>query len=318
MHLSPRFSKAARAALLCGLSFWALMPVLPGLGLVWAQHRPALMLASEYRPDGAAALHLPDYWISEKLDGVRARWDGQQLISRGGHRINAPLWFIEGWPDEELDGELWGGRGRFEETAGTVARTAPQDAAWRTLRFMVFDLPGHGGTFTERVEAMAALRERIGATPAGIWLQFVEQRRGSTQAELDHLLKATVEAGGEGLMLHRGQARYQAGRSDDLLKLKLFHDAEAQVLAHLPGRGRHAGRMGALLVRTADGREFRLGSGFSDAQRLQPPPLGSWVSYRYRGLTADGLPRFATFLRLRSDAELNGLHGLRQGESSRP
>jgi DNA ligase-1 len=272
----------------------------------WAQNQPPrLLLAGEYRPDAQPGLHLPDYWVSEKLDGVRARWDGRQLVSRGGRRIHAPTWFTQGWPDQAMDGELWGGRGRFEDTAGTVARITPEHSAWKRLRFMVFDLPDHGGTFTERVAAMTILREGARGTPSSAWLQFVEQSRAGTQAELYHLLDVTVRAGGEGLMLHRGEARYRAGRSDDLLKVKPFQDAEAQVLSHLPGRGRHAGRMGALLVQTPDGRRFRLGTGFSDAQRVSPPPPGSWVTYRYRGLTADGLPRFAAFLRIRTDAELN-------------
>ncbi|MDF3822711.1 DNA ligase [Leptospira sp. 96542] len=271
----------------------------------WPQNSsPSLLLAREYHPDAHSDLHLPDYWVSEKFDGVRARWDGRQLISRGGRRINAPDWFTRDWPDQALDGELWGGRGRFERTAGTVARLVPDDAAWKHLRFMVFDLPDHGGTFTERVVAMGNLRKHVLGTTSDKWLQFVEQSRLATHAELNRRLDVTVRAGGEGLMLHRGEARYRGGRSDDLLKVKAFQDAEAQVLSHLPGQGRHAGRMGALLVQAPDGRRFRLGTGFSDAQRTHPPPTGTWVTYRYRGLTADGLPRFATFLRMRSDAAL--------------
>ncbi|MGJ4749160.1 hypothetical protein ACQV5M_22540, partial [Leptospira sp. SA-E8] len=82
-------------------------------------------------------------------------------------------------------------------------------------------------------------------------------------------------------------------------------DAEARVLAHLPGQGRHQGRLGALLVQASDGRRFQLGSGLSDALRAAPPPVGTWITYRYRGLTAKGLPRFASFLRVRADAGLN-------------
>lgn len=267
---------------------------------------PQLLLASEYRPDASPPLHLPDYWISEKLDGVRARWDGRQLLSRGGRILHAPAWFTEAWPGMVLDGELWGGRGRFEDTASTVARLSPVDKSWERLRFMVFDLPDHGGTFSERVTAMVRLGQGQSVTPSGIWtwLGFVEHDRGSTQAALMQRLDTTVSAGGEGLMLHRGEATYQSGRGDDLLKFKPFQDADAQVIAHLPGQGRHAGRMGALLVQTPEGRRFRLGTGFSDQQRTSPPSTGSWVSYRYRGLTEEGLPRFATFLRPRIDAEL--------------
>lgn len=261
------------------------------------------MLAGEYRP--GQGLHLPDYWVSEKLDGVRARWDGQRLISRGGRLIAAPAWFTRNWPTIPMDGELWGGRGHFEDTASIVARAVPDESSWKTLRFMVFDLPEHGGTFSERVAAMRDLQARQ-VNPA---LQIIEQRRGSTEAALQHQLDQTVDVHGEGLMLHRGDARYGQGRSGDLLKFKPYQDAEARVLAHLPGQGRHLGRLGAMLVQTPEGRRFRLGAGFTDTQRDHPPPVGAWITYRYRGLTDNGLPRFASFLRVRADAGLNGLEG---------
>ncbi len=278
------------------LRAWLAVALACAAAWVWAQP-PALMLAETYRP----GLPLADYWISEKLDGVRARWDGHRLVSRGGYTISAPDWFTRGWPDQPLDGELWGGRGRFEATAVTARQTPPDEAAWRSLRFMVFDLPAHGGDFSQRVSAMAAL-----ASPTNPWLQVVEQRRGTTEADLQRQLDAVVRAGGEGLMLHRGDARYRDGRSGDLLKLKPEDDAEALVVGHLPGQGRHAGRLGALLVQMPDGRRFRLGTGLTDAQRDDPPPLGTWVTYRHRGFTRHGLPRFAHFVRVRSDAELNG------------
>jgi DNA ligase-1 len=56
--------------------------------------------------------------------------------------------------------------------------------------------------------------------------------------------------------------------------------------------------LGSLRVRTADGREFSLGTGFSDQQRQTPPAIGKTVTYRYRGFTSSGLPRFASFLRV--------------------
>ena len=59
--------------------------------------------------------------------------------------------------------------------------------------------------------------------------------------------------------------------------------------------------MGALLVETPEGQRFKLGGGFSDAERGQPPAIGSWMTYRFNGLTSSGLPRFARFLRERPD-----------------
>jgi DNA ligase-1 len=133
------------------------------------------------------------------------------------------------------------------------------------------------------------------------WVVPVPQARASTHEDLQALLDKTMRMGGEGLMLHRGASLYRAERSADLLKFKPYEDADARVLAHVPGRGRHTGRMGALLVESPEGRRFKLGGGFSDAQREHPPAVGSWVSYRYNGTNPGGLPRFARFLRVRED-----------------
>lgn len=254
---------------------------------------PAPMLGTSYRPGVPVASFL----VSEKLDGVRARWDGRRLWTRGGASIAPPPGFTRGWPAEPMDGELWLGRGRFDQVSALVRRvgTAPQD--WDGVRFMLFDLPAHPGPFAQRVGRMRALVAQ-GGSPT---LAMVEQRRFDSAAALDAELARVVAAGGEGLMLHRADALYRPGRSDALLKYKPHQDAEAQVVGHLPGKGRHAGRMGALLVRTPEGRSFRIGSGFSDAQRDAPPPHGSWVTYRYSGLTSKGLPRFPRFLRIRDE-----------------
>ena len=235
------------------------------------------------------------FWVSEKLDGVRGRWDGERLWTRGGLPVDAPAWFTAGWPRMPMDGELWLGRGRFEETSALVRNSPADDAAWRPLRFLVFDLPAHGGSFDERVHAM----RRIPGPGVPPWLGPVAQSRIPDRVLLQARLDAVIAAGGEGLMLHRGDARYGAGRSDALIKLKPHDDAEARVIAHLPGRGKYAGMVGSLLVERADGARFRLGSGLGDADRLDPPPLGSLVTYRYNGLTGNGLPRFPRYLRLR-------------------
>lgn len=251
------------------------------------------MLAGKYRP----GLDLPAYWVSEKYDGVRGYWDGQRLWTRGGEPLSPPTWFTAGWPSTPMDGELWAGRGRFEEVSGTVRQSQASDEAWRRIRFMVFDLPGHPGVFDERLAAYQALVRQLSLP----WVVAVPQERITDHAVLQRRLKADVQAGAEGLMLHRGDSPYRAVRGDDLVKLKPFDDAEARVLSYVPGKGRHAGRMGALWVETPEGQRFRLGTGFSDAQREHPPAIGSWITYRYRGLHDSGLPRFASFLRERPD-----------------
>ncbi|GLS13363.1 DNA ligase [Hydrogenophaga electricum] len=256
-----------------------------------APTRPALMLANVYHP----SIDISAYWVSEKYDGVRGYWNGRQLITRGGEAIQAPAWFTAGWPTEAMDGELWAGRGQFEWALSTVRRQTPDDDAWRRIRFMVFDLPDHPGVFDERLAHSQTLIARAGQP----WLEAVPQTRVRNRADLMARLDRAVLEGAEGLMLHRGDAPYRGLRSDDLLKLKTHDDAEAQVLEHLPGQGKYTGQMGALLVRTPDGRRFRLGSGFTDTQRREPPAIGTWVTYRFRGLHGSGLPRFASFVRER-------------------
>lgn len=253
-------------------------------------HKP--MLATVYSGNA----DVTSFWVSEKLDGVRAHWDGQALWSRGGYRIASPGWFTAGWPAMAMDGELWLGRGRFAEVSGIVRTAEPDDAHWRQVKFMVFDLPTHGGTFTQRVRAMETL-PAVGVN----WLQAVPQFRVASADELDARLATLVAAGAEGLMLHHQDARYHAGRSAALLKYKPYEDAEAWVVGYTAGQGKYAGMVGALEVEDEAGRRFRLGSGLSDAERADPPPLGSWVTYRFNGLTRNGLPRFARFLRVRED-----------------
>ena len=259
----------------------------------WAADAPALLLANVYRP----GMRLADYWVSEKYDGVRGYWDGHTLRTRGGETVAAPAWFTANWPNTPMDGELWAGRGRFSHAQSTVRQQQPDDAAWREMRFMVFDLPAHGGTFDQRLPAVNKLVESLDQP----WVQAVPQQRVASDAALQKLLLRTVRAGGEGLMLHRGASMYRAGRSDDLIKVKTHEDTEAKVVAHLPGQGRHAGRLGALVVEMPSGQRFRLGAGLTDAERDHPPPVGSWVTYRFRGTHDSGVPRFASFVRVRDD-----------------
>lgn len=254
---------------------------------------PGLLLAKVYSDQE----DLAQWWVSEKLDGVRAYWDGRQLISRQGNRFAAPAWFTAGFPDTPLDGELWMGRGTFDELSGTVRQQTPDDAQWRKVRYMVFDMPVPDLTFDERLACLTQL-----ITEQGIdQLQLVKQYKVNNEQALMNDLEQVVARGGEGLMLHRGTSLYRAARSDDLLKLKTYEDAEAVVIAHLPGKGKYQGMMGALLVEMPDQRRFKIGTGFSDAQRADPPPIGSTITYKYFGKTSTQLPRFASFLRVRNE-----------------
>ncbi len=276
----------------------ACLPALPAwLG---AANRPTADAASAH-----GMLELASAWdrsrspagfaVSEKFDGVRAVWDGQTLRFRSGRPLAAPYWLTAALPPEPLDGELWLGRGRFDSLSAIVRSGPGDDGAWRAVRFMAFDMPAQPGSFGQRYARLQAVVSQAGQG----WLEAIAQLPGSDAAKLERQLRALTQAGGEGLVLHRWDAPWQPGRSEAVYKFKLQPDAEATVLAHLPGHGKYLGLTGALLLESAQGVRFAIGSGLSDAQRADPPPPGALVTYRYRGLTPTGIPRFATLLRVR-------------------
>jgi DNA ligase-1 len=253
--------------------------------------RPGVMLGKNWQ----TGMHPQAYLISEKLDGVRALWDGRVLRFRSGRVIPAPQWFVAGFPKTPMDGELWMGRQQFDRLSGTVRKTVPIDQEWRAVRYMVFDAPAQSGRFAARATELKQTVARANVA----WLTAVDQQRVAHPDALMQLLHRTASEGGEGLMLHHADATWKSGRSDDLRKLKPVPDEDGTVLAHIPGKGHLQGKMGALLLHTPDGQRFALGTGFTDAQRENPPAVGTLVTYRYRDRTATGLPKFASFLRER-------------------
>ncbi len=257
---------------------------------------PPLLLAETYQK----SINLEDYWVSEKYDGYRAYWNGKHLVSRQGNIFYAPAWFTKNFPARRLDGELWLGRQQFESLASVVRQNKPHQG-WSKVRYMVFDLPGSEDIFDKRLETL----EKIINSSANPYLILVPQTKYDNHHQLLDDLTRLVAEGGEGLMLHRGQSHYRSGRSIDLLKLKPLQDAEAKVIDYLPGKGKHTGKMGALLVELPSGLRFRIGTGFTDEQRQSPPSLGTLITFQYTGLTKRGVPRFARFKRVRNDINWN-------------
>lgn len=289
MSVFESIFRRARNRALVGVLFVLL--ALPA-GVVAGQSVTAMtVLAERYTQNIDPA----PYWVSEKLDGVRAVWDGSRLRFRSGRPIVAPDWFVAGLPPTPLDGELWMGRRSFDRLSGLVRREAPDDPQWQAVRYMVFELPGGEGDFSTRIERI----HQIVATANKPWLAAVPQFRVADRSALTRKLDEVVAGGGEGLMLHRADAQWVSGRSSALLKLTPWHDAEARVVGYVPGKGRLTGMVGSLEVEAPDGRRFRLGSGLTDADRRNPPPIGTEVTYRYRELTPKGLPRFPRFVRVR-------------------
>lgn len=290
MVTDRRWSGRARR-LISGIFFALLAVVASALVLAGEVASPALLLAECYHGD----VDVSRYWVSEKLDGVRASWNGKSLQFRSGNPVPAPTWFLDALPRQPLDGELWLGRGTFDQLSAIVRRQSPDDTEWRRVRYMIFELPNAAGSYTDRVAQIKAV---IAAANLP-WLQAVPQFRLPNAAALQKKLRDVVRGGGEGLMLHREDAAYETGRSSALFKLTPWLDAEAVVVAHLPGKGKYIGMVGALRMELPDGRRFALGGGLTDDLRRNPPPLGALITYRYRELTKSGKPRFPRFLRLR-------------------
>jgi DNA ligase-1 len=236
---------------------------------------------------------LTGWWLSEKLDGVRAFWNGRQFLSRQGNVFHAPEWFTAGLPDSPLDGELWLDRKTFQQTV-SIVRRQDQPPTWKKIAFLVFDAPGLQEPFETRQKH---LKDVFRKQPPD-YAKLLPQERCTGIAHLREELTRIESLGGEGLMLREPGSLYEAGRSTTLLKVKTFHDAEARVVDHVPGRGRHKGRLGALLVELSDGTSFSVGTGFSDAQRNHPPAIGSTITFRYQELTDGGVPRFPSFVRI--------------------
>lgn len=253
---------------------------------------PPLLLAERW--DNAT--DLSGWWMSEKLDGVRAYWDGKVIFSRLGNVFHAPDWFLAGLPEIPLDGELWIGRKAFQRTVGIVRRQDKSDL-WKEVNFLAFDAPAADGPFEDRLSLVRDHVERRGASH----VRAHEHAPCTSLAHLREELARVESLGGEGLMMRQPGSRYEVGRSLTLLKIKSFRDAEARVLEHQKGAGRHKGRLGALFVELADGTRFSVGTGFSDAERGAPPPIGSIITFRYQELSDGGVPRFPSYVGVRED-----------------
>ena len=257
------------------------------------QPTPAIQQATIYK----TVSDINQYWVSEKLDGMRGYWDGTQLLTRQGNLIHSPKWFTKNWPSNVMDGELWIKRDYFQQTLSCIRKKHVDTTCWQFVRFMIFDLPEQGGTFTQRIITIQKLTKKTNSP----YLSMIKQFKITEVDQLHQTLNKIVKNGGEGLMLHHGSARYNVGRTANIMKLKKHDDAEAVVIAHVEGKGKYQGILGAIQVKTIEGIIFKIGSGFTDKERHEPPAIGSLITFKYNGKTQTGIPRFARFFRVRKE-----------------
>ena len=257
-----------------------------------AEDPPPLQHADTYT--GKASV--TGWLMSEKLDGIRAVWTGKRLLTRKGNTIHAPAWFVAALPPFALDGELWRRRNDYNFVQNTVLDGEPS-AAWREISYNIFEVPGAPGDFPARLDKAAVwFREH----PAP-FVHIIEQIVCRGPDHLARFLERIEARGGEGVIVKDPRPAYHAGRTPYMLKVKSFADMEGTVVAHNPGKGKFEGMLGSLRLRLDSGVVFNLGTGFSDAERRHPPPVGAVVTFKYQGFTPNGIPRFASFLRMRKD-----------------
>ena len=253
---------------------------------------PDLLLLTKYQP----GMDVSDWYMSEKLDGVRAYWNGRQLLSRKGNLLAAPAWFIENLPPFELDGELWIARGLFEETQSITSRDQGHPG-WYRITYNIFEVPNAPGGLDDR---LGRLRNYLKSHSVG-HLRIIPQ---TVVRETDHVmqqLKVVVDAGAEGLVLRNPDTPYESGRSPNALKVKRFDDMEGRVIGYRPGKGKYQGMTGSLWVEIDGSKRFYIGSGLTDQERATPPVIGSVVTFKHYGFTNNGVPRFASYLRVRGE-----------------
>jgi len=252
---------------------------------------PEIQLATKYN----LKYNISQYWISEKLDGIRGYWNGHELLTKNGNKLNTPAWFTNKWPNQVIEGELWAGRNTFEQVASCVRRKKAE-ACWKNIHFMIFDLPQQESIFSQRINKMNQLVEQVDS----LYFQTIKQFKLPSIKALNKTLKNIVQQKGEGLMLHYQDAYYSVGRSHNIMKLKPYQDAEGLVIKHFGGKGKYKNMLGSIQVKTSEGITFKIGSGFSDKERKFPPPIGSTITFKYIGKTQKGVPKFASFLRIKS------------------
>lgn len=249
---------------------------------------PNLTLLGQYKGQDTSG------WVmSEKLDGVRGFWDGKQLISRQGYPFNPPDYFVKNFPPFAIDGELFSERGKLEEISSIVRSQEPK--GWYKLKLYVFDVPNANGDLFKRLNS---LKKYLAQHPAP-HIEIIEQIPIQHQEHLNTFYQSILEKGGEGVVVRNPNAEYISGRSAQILKIKPVLDEECIVIAHHKGKGKYADKLGAITCENQRGR-FKIGSGFKDKERENPPPIGSTITYKYRGLTVYGKPRFATYVRIRN------------------
>ncbi|MDG6881878.1 DNA ligase [Phocoenobacter uteri] len=248
-----------------------------------------LMLLEHYKNQNIT------YWVmSEKLDGIRGFWNGKTLLSRQAYPLSAPNYFTKNFPPFEIDGELFSGRDQFSQISSIIRGSNSEK--WQKLKLYVFDVPNAKGDLFSRLQK---LENYLNEHPTP-YIKIIKQIPIKNKAHLTSFFQEIQSLKGEGVVIRNPKSPYIKGRSAQILKFKAVYDDECTVISHHIGKGKYKDKMGSLSCQNEYGT-FKIGSGFSDKERENPPQIGTLITYKYRGFTSKGKPRFATYWRIRQD-----------------
>lgn len=263
--------------------------------------RPVLAKTYDSKKHKAAG-----WWASEKFDGVRCIYMDGSFFTRTGIKIKVPPFFSKHFPPAaHLDGELYGGVRQFDRTSGVVRHHHASASEWQNLTFQVFDLVSpqwKNQPYKIRYSQLTTLLNGH----LSKYLKRVEQIPCASDTHLQRLLKTVEERGGEGLVLRDPEAVYEHKRSGSLLKVKSHRSIDAEVVGHeISKAGKYKGILGALICRIDEnGPQWKCGTGFTDAQRANPPALGLRITVKFFEWTKNGKPRFPVFAGIRAEQNL--------------
>jgi len=275
-----------------GLKLIRINVLLISLSLSFASfaEKPDLFLLKTYNDK----LSVVGWVMSEKLDGIRGFWDGEKLISRGGGVLNPPESWTVNFPNFAIDGELWTKRADFEGVSSIVRRKNP-DSRWQKVSFNIFEVPNQQGGILQRLKV---LQDYLQQHPSKT-LKIIKQIPVKSTQHLNVFLDKIIKKKGEGIVVRDPKTHYQTGRLSSALKVKKYQDDECVVLEILPGKGKYTNKMGALKCQTKAGKIFKVGSGFTDAQRQNPPKIGSEITFKYYGFTKNKKYKHPVFLKIK-------------------
>ena len=246
--------------------------------------KPDLLLLNKYSDD----INVTSWYMSEKLDAVRAYWDGEKLISRSGKIFPAPKFFTKDFPKTALDGELWSKCSDFSNVSSIVSKKNSDDA-WKELTYNIFEVPNAAGN----------LKQRLSKVKESKYLRVIKQIKVKNKTDVNEFLKSIEKKGGEGVVVRDGSLNYYTGRTNNALKVKSYIDEECEVVGYNQGQGKYKNILGSLECKMQNNKVIKIGTGFKNEQRENPPKIGAIITFKYYGLTSKGNPRFPVFLRAR-------------------